>query len=430
MVQQTQPDEISDPRGEREGIAALDLWRVHLEQCPDCGHVHGSQGAGKFATVRPERHIYEYTQAVPDDLNCTLCGDVFQNPSQIPCGHHFCSSCIRALLARGTGRANCPLDGQIVTRFAALPSDEQLLRRLGQLRVRCPVCREEICVEDLQLHLQDPVSMVESAEAYQSILQPFYMSCPLSNFTVGEFNGTSALIRLYRKLGPDLLKRFVLATESFIVLPDPKMGFQPQSEDDANLLRREGGYFNAWWVHPTFRREVWWHAEEAAEVDVSSARSPVDSASLVFREAVRKRDAGRSLLGSSDCSSEPWHQSSFVHTWSKVRKPTQPRYLCCARDLRGEDLPMLEQFYKDVLNFLQVQYSVPETRIWIFAHYPASARYSTLHFHIIFDGSEAGRFSKYAKKLERPHQLSRQFSLEKLIELIRADPDHFKSSTL
>ena len=28
------------------------------------------------------------------------------------------------------------------TATKALPSDEQLLRRLGQLRVRCPVCRE------------------------------------------------------------------------------------------------------------------------------------------------------------------------------------------------------------------------------------------------------------------------------------------------
>eukprot|EP00439_Symbiodinium_sp_Y106_P070843 s1998_g12.t1 len=158
MVQQTQPDQISVPTT----LSPLYKARSALGDCTPSGASPANplfKDWRRFATVtRPERHIYEYTQAVPDDLNCTLCGDVFQNPSQIPCGHHFCSSCIRALLARGTGRANCPLDGQIVTRFAALPSDEQLLRRLGQLRVRCPVCREEICVEDLQLHLQDPAS--------------------------------------------------------------------------------------------------------------------------------------------------------------------------------------------------------------------------------------------------------------------------------
>ena len=49
----------------------------------------------------------------------------------------------------------------------------------------------------------------------------------------------------------------------------------------------------------------------------------------------------------------------------------------------------VEQMLSNMRETHQVQYSVPETRVWIFAHYPASARYSTLHFHIIFDGSEA-----------------------------------------
>ncbi|CAE8697433.1 unnamed protein product, partial [Polarella glacialis] len=335
------PRDAESSGGKR--IAPLDLWRVHLEQCPDCGHVHGqSRGVVGPNPSRPERHIYEYTQGVPEDLCCALCGEVFQNPSLVPCGHHFCSACVRTLLHRGSGRAACPLDGQAVTRFAVMPAEAQLLARVGELRVRCPICSEEIRKADLQLHLQDPVNMIEHADAYQAILRPFYMSCPLSNFTVGELNGTSALIRFYRKLGDATLRRFVLTTEDFIVLPDPKMGFQPHTEEDIQVLQKRGGYFNAWWVHPSFRREVWWKQHEAESASSSTSPSangagrPTDAASRAFREAVRKRDEATSLLRGLDCSSEPWHESSFVHTWSGVRKPKDPRYICCLRDLRAE----------------------------------------------------------------------------------------------
>jgi len=418
---------FEDPRAgrtdaKRKSFAMLDLWRVYLDQCPECGHVH--KGAGPSS--RPERHIYEYiVGTVCEDLICVLCGEVFQSPVFAPCGHHFCSICVRALLSRAAGKAACPLDGQLITRFAVRSAEQRMLERLDNLLVRCPVCREEIRKVDLELHLQDPVNMVEEPLAYERILRPFYMSCPLSNFTVGEFNGSAALIRFYRRLGEQTLRRFVLTTRTFIILPDPKMGFQPHTDEDFDLVRRQGGYFNAWWVHPRFRSEVWWRgADEEGDsclVTANSETSPSSSSS--------KADAPELLLGGQDCSSEPWSASSFVHTWSAVRKPSRPRYLCCLRDLRGEDVPMLEEFQCAVVGFLQETYNVAEKDVRIFAHYPSSARYSTLHFHIVF-GGRGSRYEKFAKKLERPHQLSRQFCLPLIIERLKHDPLHFERCTL
>jgi len=427
-------------------IAPLDLWRVHLDQCPECGRVHGCHGSGgghggkggKFAggLRGPERHIYDYAQSVSDDLLCPLCCDVLQTPVQTPCAHHYCSECMRTLLMRTSGKVACPLDGQVLTRFALQAADAKVLKQLDELRVRCPVCGEQVRKADLKLHLQDPVNMVEPPEAYEAILRPFYMSCPLSNFTVGELNGSSSLIRFYRRLGEPALRRFVLTTEDFIVLPDPKMGFQPHTDEDAEAFRKHGGYFVAWWVHPSFRPEVWWRRPPAADPTAEAAGAgkggghPAEVAFRACREALRKRDEAASLLGSLDCSSEPWHASSFMHTWSSVEKPSSPRYLCCLRDLREDHIAMLEAFRKNVLQWLKDNYSVGEDRVMMYCHYPSSARFSTLHFHIVFSGEESSRYSKYALKSDRPHQLSRQFALSEVIDTLKRDPRHFETCTM
>jgi hypothetical protein len=397
-----EPDELplklfSDPRAgqldaKHTNHHMLDLWRVHLEQCPECGCVHGGSSAA-VTSVRRERHIYDFTgrshsgdwEDISEDLFCALCGEIFQNPVLTPCGHNFCSLCVRTLLSRTAGRAACPLDGHPLTRFAMRESEDAILRRLDDLLVRCPVCGDEIRKGDLQLHLQDPVRMKEDRAAYDAILRPFYMSCPLSRFTVGELNGSSSLIRLYRRLGGTAKERFVFTTEDFIVLPDPKMGFQPHTDDDFKVIKDDGGYFNAWWVHPSFRQEVWWQPRpmEASPNSASSRRA---------RSGSRER---MGLLSGQDCSKEPWAASSFVHTWSSVRKPSEPKYICCLRDLTGEDLPWLQKFRADVLRFIQDIYGYSSDQVHIFAHYPSSARYSTLHFHIIF----GARFQKFAQKL-------------------------------
>eukprot|EP00929_Paragymnodinium_shiwhaense_P041508 TRINITY_DN21549_c0_g1_i1.p1 TRINITY_DN21549_c0_g1~~TRINITY_DN21549_c0_g1_i1.p1 ORF type:complete len:643 (-),score=111.84 TRINITY_DN21549_c0_g1_i1:444-2372(-) len=384
---------FEDPRAQcgalaQQGFAMLDLWRVNLDQCPECGRVHG-HGAG--GALRPDRHIFVYVEAAAEELMCPLCGEALQNPQLAPCGHHHCLPCVRYLLTRSAGRAACPLDGQALTRFATRPPQPELVAKLDQLRIECPVCGETIRKADLELHLQDPVHMVEDPNAYGRILRPFYMSCPLSNFTIGEFNGSSALIRLYKDLGEKVLRKFVWTSNEFIVLPDPKMGFQPSTTEDAEDISNEGGYFNAWWVHPAFRSNCWWNQDSKSESDSSG------------------------ILEGYDCSTEPWAASSFCHTWSQIQKPNDPAYLCTLRDLRGEHVPSLLAFRQGVRDFIRESFGA--TDVDIFCHYPSSARYSTLHFHIIF----GHRFRAYAQKLERPHQLSRQFDLNQVIENLQKD---------
>ena len=129
-----------------------------------------------------------------------------------------------------------------------------------------------------------------------------------------------------------------------------------------------------------------------------------------------------------DCSDEPFTPSSFAHTWSKVKKPRG--YISTLRDLRGRHLPMLRKIRRDIYDFLKrsmnIDYQNPAEMVSIHCHYPSSARFSTLHFHVIF----GQKFQEHAQKKHRPHQLSRQFSLDDIIEKLEHDGKHFKKATL
>jgi len=87
---------------------------------------------------------------------------------------------------------------------------------------------------------------------------------------------------------------------------------------------------------------------------------------------------------------------------------------------------MLEAFRTEVYEFLQRGFGAARETVWIYCHYPSSARYSTLHFHIIF----GSRFEKHARKLERPHQLSRQFSLDRILENLKTNPRFYAEAEL
>ena len=129
-----------------------------------------------------------------------------------------------------------------------------------------------------------------------------------------------------------------------------------------------------------------------------------------------------------DCSDEPFTPSSFAHTWSQVKKPRG--YINTLRDLRGRHVPMLKKIRKDIYTFLQnslnIDYKDPAQMVSIHCHYPSSARFSTLHFHVIF----GKKFQDHAQKKHRPHQLSRQFMLNDIIAKLEEDGKYFKNATL
>jgi hypothetical protein len=143
----------------------------------------------------------------------------------------------------------------------------------------------------------------------------------------------------------------------------------------------------------------------------------IDSEAVKIRRLVAESTQGKSTTATTTITTT---------RTKKPRMPSEPKYICCLRDLTGEDLPWLQKFRADVLRFIQDIYGYPSDQVHIFAHYPSSARYSTLHFHNIF----GARFQKFAQKLERPHQLSRQFSLEGIIKSLQEDPAHFQTCAL
>ena len=70
------------------------------------------------------------------------------------------------------------------------------------------------------------------------------------------FDSTSLLLHTKK-----VIKMFILATDDLLLWPDPKMGFLPFSQVDAHMLRKEGGYFIGWWIHPNFLRDAWWKGD-------------------------------------------------------------------------------------------------------------------------------------------------------------------------
>ena len=65
--------------------------------CPSCGQLHEPQGT----------HLYDYYQAVDEDLMCQICLQPLVSPLDTRCGHTFCARCLRNYLRI---QRQCPID--------------------------------------------------------------------------------------------------------------------------------------------------------------------------------------------------------------------------------------------------------------------------------------------------------------------------------
>lgn len=65
--------------------------------CPSCGQLHEPQGT----------HLYDYYQAVDEDLICQICLQPLVSPLDTRCGHTFCARCLRNYLRI---QRQCPID--------------------------------------------------------------------------------------------------------------------------------------------------------------------------------------------------------------------------------------------------------------------------------------------------------------------------------
>ena len=65
--------------------------------CPNCGQFHEADG----------NHLYDYYQAVDEDLMCHICLQPLVNPVDTKCSHTFCTRCLENYLCI---QKQCPVD--------------------------------------------------------------------------------------------------------------------------------------------------------------------------------------------------------------------------------------------------------------------------------------------------------------------------------
>ncbi|KAK3103865.1 hypothetical protein FSP39_022510 [Pinctada imbricata] len=97
---------------------SLSLSRFRQKEnvvCQKCGQFHEPYGT----------HLYDYHQAIDDDLTCLICLQPLVNPVDTRCGHTFCSRCLKNYLKM---KQMCPVDRSPLT-LADLQQSSILVRR-------------------------------------------------------------------------------------------------------------------------------------------------------------------------------------------------------------------------------------------------------------------------------------------------------------
>ena len=72
--------------------------------------------------------------SVIDELICSICTDVLENPVQTPCQHSFCNDCIKVWVE--DGKSSCPVDRQALDSKDLKPA-RILQQLLNNLIIKC-----------------------------------------------------------------------------------------------------------------------------------------------------------------------------------------------------------------------------------------------------------------------------------------------------
>lgn len=113
--------------------------------CFECGQQHWTR----------ENHLYNYQNEVDDDLVCHICLQPLLQPLDTPCGHTFCSKCLRNFLQE---KDFCPLDRKRLHFKLCKKSSILVHKLLDKLLVSCPfssVCQDVMQRCDLEAHLKN-----------------------------------------------------------------------------------------------------------------------------------------------------------------------------------------------------------------------------------------------------------------------------------
>lgn len=92
---------------------------------------------------------------VDEELICTICGGVFQEPRQVsPCEHCFCDECIQEWVKH---QQTCPVDRNPITSSSLGPAPRILRNLLARLKITCENeqfgCQAVVKLDGLESHL-------------------------------------------------------------------------------------------------------------------------------------------------------------------------------------------------------------------------------------------------------------------------------------
>ena len=90
-------------------------------------------------------------ETIVDELICSICSDVVENPVQTSCQHLFCGKCIE--LWMNQGKTTCPEDRNELAFNSLKPPSRLTLQLLNKLIIRCrnyaDGCRQMYTYEDI-----------------------------------------------------------------------------------------------------------------------------------------------------------------------------------------------------------------------------------------------------------------------------------------
>ena len=101
-----------------------------------------------------EERDHDFIEDIPNFLTCAICLSVLKDPYQTPCGHRFCSKCIRPVMA--SDNSVCPTDRKEINTGNTFP-DNAVKLQINGLKVRCPMAARgcewtgELCNEAAHL---------------------------------------------------------------------------------------------------------------------------------------------------------------------------------------------------------------------------------------------------------------------------------------
>lgn len=111
--------------------------------CWTCGQKHETE----------DPHLYDYKEEVDEDLMCHICLQPLVEPTDTPCGHTFCRSC---LLNHLSFKSSCPIDRIALNPSSCQAASLMVRRLLDKLEVRCPnspICQSYFPRCELEDHL-------------------------------------------------------------------------------------------------------------------------------------------------------------------------------------------------------------------------------------------------------------------------------------